>query len=254
MNPPINFRQSIPLFCNKTETQFQQDSYERFDPMVIRQTALHLADELWGHYPLQALLDFAEAYYPELENPKIVELGCSTGRWIATLAKTYPAAICWGLDYSYQMLKRAREYWVEDKSIYLDFTQQGFPSILELKGETLSNLHFGMAKAEELPFAADSQDLLLHSFLLDRLDEPLKALQEMYRILRPGGKMIFITPLNFQKKQHWEKLYPAIKLYQLLLQTGFTILDWQEDFRIREPLDARGNEIEWKCVGVVLEK
>ena len=48
MKIPIQTRQGIPFFHDKNEKEFQQDPYERYDPMVIRQSALHLADELWG--------------------------------------------------------------------------------------------------------------------------------------------------------------------------------------------------------------
>jgi len=254
MKSPINFRKAIPLFVNKTEAQFKQDSYERFDTMVLRQTALHLADKIWGSYPMQAILDFAKPHLPQTDKPTILEVGCSTGRWIATLAKTYPNATCWGIDYSYQMLKRAQEYWVAGDSVYLDFKQQGYPKTLELAGEQISNLNFGLAKAADLPFKEHSQDLVLHSFLLDRVDDPKKALAEMHRILAPGAKMIFVTPLNFQKSQLWELYHPPIKIYQLLMELGFDILEWEEEMVIREPLDLRGNAIHWKCIGVVALK
>ncbi len=254
LKSPLHYRKDIPFFYNKNETEFQQDPYERFDPMVIRQTAIHLADEIWGSYPLQALLDFAEPYLPKRKTPKIVEIGCSTGRWIATLAQSYPHSTCWGLDYSYQMLKRAKEFWINDHQIYLDFSRQGHSKILELKGSRLANLQFGLAKASELPFDKGSQDLILHSFLLDRLDDLRKTLIEMFRVLASGGKMIFVTPLNFQKAKDWKEYNPPIKIYQLLLQLGFEVLEWKEDLTIREPLDVRGNSISWKCIGVVVMK
>lgn len=254
MKTPINFRKAIPRFYKKSEVETQKDPYERFDTMVMRQTALHLADQIWGHYPMQGILDFAKTYLPETENPAILEIGCSTGRWIASLAQSYPKASCWGLDYSYQMLKRANEHWVLGHTTYLDFSKQGHAGILELQATPIDNLKFGLAKASELPFADHSQDLLLHSFLLDRLDDPKKALQEMYRVLAPGAKMIFVTPLNFQKSNLWELYHPPIKIYQLLVELGFDILEWEEEMEVLEPLDLRGNAVDWKCVGVVARK
>ena len=254
MKSPINFRKAIPLFHNKTEAQFKQDPYERFDTMVMRQTALHLADEIWGHYPIQKVLDFAQAHLPTTADPTILEIGCSTGRWIATLAKSYPKATCWGLDYSYQMLKRAKEHWVLNNTTYLDFTPQGYPEVLELSAPPIDNLQFGLAKASELPFADHSQDLLIHSFLLDRLDDPKKALQEMYRVLAPSAKMIFVTPLNFQKSKLWKLYHPPIKIHQVLLDLGFEILEWTEGMEVREPLDLRGNAVSWNCLAVVVRK
>lgn len=254
MKSPFSYRNDIPFFHKKTELEFQQDPYERFDPMVIRQTAIHLADEIWDKYPMQSVLDFANPYLSEKEISSILEIGCSTGRWIANLAQAYPQATCWGIDYSYQMLKRAQEYWVDGHPIYLDYRQQGYSKVLEIKGSKLKNLQFGLAKASQLPFENTSQNLILHSFLLDRLGDLKKALIEMHRVLILGGKMIFVTPLNFQKAKDWKQYNPPIKIHHLLIELGFEVLEWREDLTILEPLDIRGNAIYWKCIGVVVKK
>ena len=254
MNPPILRRNDIPFFYDKTELEFQKDTYERYDSMVQRQTALHLADEIWGTYPIQSVIDFIVQHVPKNEVKNILEIGCSTGRMVATLAKSYPNASCWGMDFSYQMLKRAHEYWVKGDSIYLDFSKQGYSKLLELQTKSISNLQFGLSKASDLPFDDHSQDYLIHSFLLDRLNDPEAALVEMFRVLRPFGKMCFITPLNFLQSQHWEKYYPPIKIHQLLINIGFEIVDWQDNVLIREPMDLRGNAVEWNCIQVVVSK
>ena len=221
--------------------------------MVIRQTALHLADHLWGQYPLQPVLDFAQPHLPASPQ-NIVELGSSVGRWIGTLAEQYPIATCWGMDFSYQLLKRAKEFWIEKKTIQIDTSKLGFSGIKNLEGVALENLHFGLAKASALPFEDNSQDLVVHSFLLDRVADPLTTLREHYRILSPNGILIFVTPLNFQAAKLWENYYPAIKIYQLLINLGFSILDWKEDLEITEPLDARGNAVVWQTIAVVAQK
>lgn len=222
--------------------------------MVIRQSALHLADQFWGKYPMQAKLDFAHEYYPDKTTPDILEIGCGVGRWIATLAQRYPQAFCWGLDYSYQMLKRAKEAWVLGEEILIDLSNKGFSQPFHFMGNELANLNFGLAKASDLPFTNSSQDLILNSFLLDRLDHPQKALTEMFRVLRPNGKLVVVTPLNFDQTIHWETFYPPNKIRDFLIQTGFSILDWKEELVIEEPLDFRGNKITWKCLGFVVVK
>ena len=254
MQAAVRERRGIPFFYDKTASEFQQDIYERYGDMVLRQTALHLADELWGTYPVQVVFDaFFEAHLPE-SLQHILEIGCSVGRWIATLAQRYPEAVCWGMDYSYQMLKRAREFWLLDEELTLDFANKGFPKPLKIQGHQLSNLQFGLCKAAHLPFDDDSQDLVMSSFLLDRLDNPTKGLAEMQRVLKKGGKLFLLSPLNFAKASHWNDYYPAIKIYVLLEKMGFKILDWKEDVIIQEPLDAHGNLVRWKCLGLVAEK
>lgn len=253
MKAPIRVRQQIPFFHDKSAQEFQQDPYERFDPMVLRQSALHLADELWGQYPMQAIVDFTQPHLEASPLEQVVELGCSTGRWIAEVAQQFPTAICWGLDYSYQMLKRAQEVWVSGKDVSLNLSRYGFSATTLIKGQALKNLNFGLAKAEALPFAHQTQNLVLSSFLFDRLGDPVAGLKEIQRVLKPNGKMILISPLNFSQAQHWETFYPPIKIYSLLTNLGFEILDWQENLIIEEPLDHHGNTVQWNCIALVGE-
>jgi SAM-dependent methyltransferase len=47
---------------------------------------------------------------------------------------------------------------------------------------------------ESLPFAGDSFDLVLSDFVLEHVGEPLEFLNEVRRVLRPGGAFFFRTP------------------------------------------------------------
>jgi len=253
MQPFVDSRKGIPFFHQKTKLEFQQDIYERYQLMVVRQSALHTADRLWGGYPFQPVFDFAEKHYPKATKINILEIGCGVGRWIATLAKHYPKSTCWGIDYSYQMLKQANEFWVEGKEISIDLSDKGLEQ-LSLKGEQLNNLKFGLAKAEKLPFDDNSQKIVVNSFLLDRLENPREDLIEMYRVLKPTGKLMVISPLNFKKVTHWKMYYPPIQILNILEEIGFKVLEWKEDIIVKEPLDRHGNFVRWKCLGFVVEK
>jgi len=253
MLPPINIRKGIPFFHQKTELEFQQDVYERYDEMVVRQSALHLADQLWGRYPFQPIMDFAEKHYPNTTAINILEIGCGLGRWIATMANQFPKSTCWGIDYSYQMLRYANEFWVEGQELSIDLSDKGLGQ-LTLRRAQLNNLKFGLAKAEKLPFEDNSQQLVLNSFLLDRLENPIAGLKEMYRVLNPTGKLIVVSPLNFKKAAHWEMFYPSCQLSNVLEKIGFEILEWKEDIIVNEPLDRHGNFVRWACLGFVARK
>lgn len=254
MKQPHSYRKGIPFFCVKTEGEFQRDVYERYDPMVVRQSALHLADDLWGGYPMQEVLDMTHDYHPQDFIQDILGIGCGVGRWIASLAQMYPQSHCWGIDYSYQMLRQARDYWTQGKDILLDLSGKGFSDVLYLKGHQLANLNFGLANATDLPFDDNSQDLIVSSFLLDRLNDPTACLHELYRTLRPRGRLIVVTPLNFDQATSWQTLYPPIKIRDLLLQIGFKVLEWKDGIYIQEPLDLRGNCIAWNCLCFVATK
>ncbi len=251
MKDPLLHRGNIPFYHKKTEAEFKQDAYERYDDMVVRQSLLHLADELWGSYPMQGVLDFAQAYYPEIQGGKILEIGCGVGRWIADLAMQFPGSECFGMDYSYQMLKRAHEFWVQGKEIEIRAERFGFLGNQSFKGKTIGNLHFGLAKAEALPFEDSSVDLICHSFLIDRLDEPIEGIREMRRVLKPQGKVIMVSPFNFSKGKNWKRFYPLEKFKALLEESGFEIIEVQEGISVHEPLDIHGNHISWNCVGLV---
>jgi SAM-dependent methyltransferase len=47
---------------------------------------------------------------------------------------------------------------------------------------------------ERLPFAGESFDLILSLWVLEHLKEPLTVLNEVRRVLRPGGHFVFLTP------------------------------------------------------------
>jgi len=49
---------------------------------------------------------------------------------------------------------------------------------------------------QKLPFAEDSFDLLTARSVVEHIEAPLLFLQEVTRVLKPGGKLLFATP-NF---------------------------------------------------------
>ncbi len=63
----------------------------------------------------------------------------------------------------------------------------------------MSNLDFVLADATDLPFAADEFDAATMSFGLRNVNQPEKALTELLRVTRPGGRLViceFSTPPN----------------------------------------------------------
>jgi SAM-dependent methyltransferase len=51
-----------------------------------------------------------------------------------------------------------------------------------------------VGRAEQLPFADGSFDLVLMAWVVEHLDEPYRAVRELRRVLRPGGRVILLTP------------------------------------------------------------
>ncbi len=253
MKDPIRYRHEIPFYYDKSAIELRLDPYERYDPMVLRQSLIHLSNSLWDNYAWKAIQNYIQDHWPRQIPNDILEIGCGVGRLIGDIALQHPDANCWGIDYSYQMLKRAKEAWVDGKTISLDGSKYGFENNIPIGGRSISNLNFGLSQCESLPFDDHSQDIIFSSFLLDRLEDPLQGLKEMKRVLRLDGIVIIITPLNFQISNNWQKFFPLKKLEKEIQDVGFNILDFQKDMIVYEPLDAMENSIHWRCVCMILE-
>jgi len=62
------------------------------------------------------------------------------------------------------------------------------------------------ANGEFLPFKDNIFDLVTCSEVLEHIAEPKKALKEMYRVLKPGGRLLISTPNRFAA-EFWVKLF-----------------------------------------------
>jgi ubiquinone/menaquinone biosynthesis C-methylase UbiE len=101
---------------------------------------------------------------------RILDAGCGNGRYSRFLLKQAdPDAFITAFDYSQGMLKRARE---------------------RLRGRRISHL---AADLTRLPYADDSFDAVICGWVLEHLPDPRTGLQELARVLRPGGKVLLLT-------------------------------------------------------------
>lgn len=251
--PAPSSRRGIPFYYEKSEAEFKADVYERYDELVTRQTALHLADELHGAYPFKPLRKYISRHLPHGERLTVADIGCSVGRLIGDLAADNPSWTCYGIDLSYQMVRQANDFWVKGQTLRPNLIRYGWGAP-ELPGQNLTNLHFALARGECLPFPDASLDVLFNTFLLDRLPSPLAAFGEWDRVLKPGGRLIVVSPLNFLQPDGWRTAHPPVKISTYLQQQGWIIEDWTDPLPLEEPMDARGNAVRWACVAFVALK
>jgi len=58
-----------------------------------------------------------------------------------------------------------------------------------------------ISSALQIPFAADSFDTVVSTEVLEHVPDPLRAMREMHRVLRPGGFLILSTPMHWPRHE-----------------------------------------------------
>jgi excisionase family DNA binding protein len=98
---------------------------------------------------------------------KVADIGAGTGYLTLELARKAAQVIA--VDNSSQMFSIARE---------------------EAVKANLTNIRFVEGNAEELPIDDGAVDLVYANMLLHHVNDPLQVVKEMFRILKPGGKVM----------------------------------------------------------------
>ncbi|CAJ1189985.1 demethylmenaquinone methyltransferase [Companilactobacillus crustorum] len=117
-------------------------------------------------------------------NPsKILDLCCGTADWTIMLARRYQHADIIGADFSSEMLKIAQQ---------------------KVGASQLTNITLENGDAMNLRYPDNSFDVVTIGFGLRNVPDANKVLQEIYRILKPGGQLICLEAFKVET--------PVIKL------------------------------------------
>ena len=119
---------------------------------------------------------------------RMLDCGCGPGTITVDLARLVAPGEVIGIDMADAQLNFARAVAV----------QQG-----------VDNVRFEIADVGELPYADASFDVVTSHSLLEHLPNPLLALREMARVLKPGG-YVAIRCLDFEHQITWPDL-PAFR-------------------------------------------
>ncbi len=70
--------------------------------------------------------------------------------------------------------------------------------------------HKRVGTVEKLPFDNEFFDIVVSAWVLEHLQDPQKAFLEIFRVLKPGGKVIFLTPNAWNYNVWIIRLIPEI--------------------------------------------
>ena len=92
------------------------------------------------------------------------------------------------------------------------------------------------ASVEEIPFPDDTFDVILCQISFQFVNDKLKALREMYRVLRPGGRLILTTP--GPASPIWEALADAFADCFGAEAGGFVkhVFSWHDETKMKQLL------------------
>lgn len=122
-----------------------------------------LGSSRWG---IETLTSMLLRDMPRPENPVSLDVACGTGLSTFTLHDVFGGEVH-GVDLSPEMVSRAKE----------NATQLGL------------DIDFREGDVEKLPYSDDSFNTLISNMSFQFFPDKLKALQEMGRVLTPGGRM-----------------------------------------------------------------
>jgi ubiquinone/menaquinone biosynthesis C-methylase UbiE len=139
--------------------------------MAERVYAIH-SDEECERLDAQALLAPVSDHLRHLHlhaRQKILDAGCGSGSMARAIAAAEPRAEVVGIDL---------------RETYIDYARR------RAEREGLANLSFETGDVRKLPFADASFDLVWTKYLLQWVADPMAAVREFFRVLKPGGVLV----------------------------------------------------------------
>lgn len=117
--------------------------------------------------------------------------------------------------------------WVTLADINLSMLKVGRDKLRD-KG-LVSNIDYVQADAESLPFPDNTFDVVTMAFGLRNVTEKQNALNSIYRVLKPGGRLLV---LEFSKpaSEHLSKLYDVYS-FHILPRMGQVVANDEESYR-----------------------
>jgi demethylmenaquinone methyltransferase/2-methoxy-6-polyprenyl-1,4-benzoquinol methylase len=113
---------------------------------------------------------------------KILDCATGTGDLALKMKRLSPSSEVVGSDFCQPMLDKAREK------------------------DPANEVHFQWADAMSLPFPTQSFDLVTISFGIRNVEDPVVAMTEMFRVLKPGGRLL-VLEFGQPRLRVFERIY-----------------------------------------------
>ena len=126
---------------------------------------------------------------------RALDVGAAVGRVTFDLARDHEEAI--GIDFSATLIDAAREVQRRGRARYRTIVEGNITREWNVPVETETNATFAVADALALPFADGEFGTVVGLNLIDRVPDPLRALDEMVRVTASGGRLVVGSPYTW---------------------------------------------------------
>lgn len=152
---------------------------EQYDQMAA------VYDQRWNAY-ITNTLSFLKTWAQISPQAAVLDIACGTGELERLVLAEHSTQQIVGVDISEKMLVLAKQ-----------------------KCHAYANVSFHVANASNLPFASNSFDVIVSANAFHYFDDPLAALGEMKRVLKPDGTVVIMD---------WCRDYLICKICDILLK------------------------------------
>lgn len=171
------------------------------------------------------------------DGEEILEIGFANGKFFNKLFKKNKTILVSGVDYSETMVRVAREY-NED-----------------LIDQNKLDLYYCSSNA--MPFESNKFDKIFCINLIYFWENPIEHLQEIFRVLKPGGKFYACFRLKdclvqLPYTRYWTKLYEVDEWVSVLEKNNFT--DINKIIINEHQVEMMGHKVQLKSCCTIAQK
>ena len=143
----------------------------------------------------------------DLIGPEDIVLECACGTDLLSIVIAEKCKLLMATDYAPKMLKRAEKNCADYK-----------------------NVHFRQADILSLDYPDSSFDKVVARNVIHLLDEPMKALNELDRVCKPGGMLIIPTYMNKDQKGETSGFASVVGKAGADFKRQFTVQSYKQFF------------------------